>query len=178
MDVVFFDASVLFKAAVTRFLLGAAQAGEFRAVWSAEVVEETRRNLIAADRVRSLAAFEQNIGLVRDPIVAAGSDATMARLTRTHPKDRHVLAAAADAAASVLVTDNVKHFDPNDAASVGIDLFTSDDFAARIAQRNPAALIRHVQRTPPDRLARYLEVLAGELPVTIGMIGPLFDEAG
>ena len=48
MDVVFFDASVLFKAAVTRFLLGAAQSGEFRAIWSDLVVEEARRSLLAA----------------------------------------------------------------------------------------------------------------------------------
>ena len=43
MDTVFFDASVLFKAAVTRFLFGAAQAGDYRAVWSEAVVEEARR---------------------------------------------------------------------------------------------------------------------------------------
>jgi hypothetical protein len=176
MDVVFFDASVLFKAAVARFLLGAAQVGEFRAIWSAEVVDEARRNLVAADRVRSLAAFEQNVELVRDPIVGAGSDATVGRLTHTHPKDRHVLAAAADASASVLVTDNIKHFDPNDAASVGIELLTSDAFASTIAQRNPAALVRHVQRTPPERLTRYRELLSAELPVTIGIIRPLLDD--
>lgn len=87
------------------------------------------------------------------------------------------MAAAADAAASVLVTDNIKHFDPNDAASVGIELLTPDDFASKIAQRNPAALIRHVQRTPPERLARYLKLLSVELPATIGIIGPLLDES-
>lgn len=43
METVFFDASVLFKAAVTRFVLGAALGGEYRPVWSEAVVDEARR---------------------------------------------------------------------------------------------------------------------------------------
>ena len=119
MDVVFFDASVLFKAAVTRFLLGAAQSGEFRAIWSELVVSEARRNLLVADRPHAAVALEQNIGLVRDPVVAP-SDAIAATLGLTDVGDRHVLAAAANGEASVLVTSNVRHFDPSEAASLGI----------------------------------------------------------
>ncbi len=59
MDVAFFDASVLFKAAVTRFLLGAERVGEFRVAWSDEVIEEARRNLIEAGRPRALLALEE-----------------------------------------------------------------------------------------------------------------------
>lgn len=97
MDTVFFDASVLFKSAVTRFLLGAAQAGDYRAVWSQAVVDEARRSLLEKDRPGALAAFEQNLNLVRDPLVPPASVELEATLTRTHAKDRHVLAAASGA---------------------------------------------------------------------------------
>jgi len=154
MDVVFFDASVLFKAAVTRFLLGAAQSGEFRAIWSELVVTEARRNLLAADRPHAAAALEQNIGLVRDPVVAP-SDAVAATLELTDVGDRHVLAAAANGEANVLVTSNVRHFDPAEAASLGVAVLTPDALATSIAIRNPSALTHHAQTTPPDRLVRY-----------------------
>ena len=175
MDVVFFDASVLFKAAVTRFLLGAAQSGEFRAIWSELVVTEARRNLLAADRPHAAAAaLEQNIGLVRDPVVAP-SNAIAATLGLTDVGDRHVLAAAANGEASVLVTSNIRHFDPTEAASLGVAVLTPDALATSIATRNPSALTRHVQRTPPDRLARYVEVLSRELPETMEIITPFVD---
>lgn len=174
MDVVFFDASVLFKAAVTRFLLGAAQSGEFRAIWSELVVSEARRNLLVADRPHAAVALEQNIGLVRDPVVAP-SDAIAATLGLTDVGDRHVLAAAANGEASVLVASNIRHFDPSEAASLGIILRTPDELAASIATRNPHALMRHVQRTPPERLHRYVELLSRELPETMRILAPHLD---
>ena len=41
----------------------------FRPVWTEEIIEEARRNLLSSDRH---AAFEENCRLVRDPIVDAG----------------------------------------------------------------------------------------------------------
>jgi hypothetical protein len=174
MEVVVFDASVLFKAAVTRFLLGAAQSGEFRAIWSELVLEEARRSLLAAHRPHAAAALEQNLDLVRDPVVGP-SDAVEALLVLTGVGDRHVLAAAANGGASLLVTSNVRHFDPAEATSLGIVIRTPDELAASIAARNPHALTRHVQRTPPERLSRYVELLSRELPETMRMLAPQLD---
>lgn len=171
MDMVFFDASVLFKSAVTRFLLGAAQAGEYRAVWSQAVVDEARRNLYEKNRSGALAAFEQNLNLVRDPLVPPASVELEATLTRTHTNDRHVLAAAVGT--TILVTDNPKDFDVDEARELGITVATSDDFATSIAMRNPHALVREVQRTPAHRLERYVEMLCGELPKAMRIIAPM-----
>ncbi len=174
VEVVFFDASVLFKAAVTRFLLGAAQSGEFRAIWSDLVVEEARRSLLASHRPHAAAALDQNLGLVRDPLVAR-SEAIEATLKLTDIGDRHVLAAAANGDAGVLVTSNVRHFDPAEAARVGIAVLTPDELAMSIATRNPSALTRHVQRTPPERLARYVELLSSEMPETMKILSSHLD---
>jgi hypothetical protein len=89
--------------------------------------------------------------------------------------DRHVLATAANGEASVVVTSNVRHFDRAEAASLGVAVLTPDALATSIATRNPGALTRHVQRTPPDRLARCVEILSRELPETMGILTPFLD---
>jgi hypothetical protein len=117
----------------------------------------------------------KDIGLVRDPVVAP-SNAIAAKLERTDVGDRHVLAAAANGEANVLVTSNVRHFDPAESASLRVAVLTPDALATSIATRNPSALTRHVQRTPPDRLARYVEILSRELPETMEILTPFLDE--
>ena len=86
-----------------------------------------------------------------------------------------MLAAASNGGAGLLVTSNVRHFDPAEAASLGIAVLTPDALATSIATRNPSALTRHVQRTPPDRLARYVEILSRELPETMEILAPILD---
>lgn len=176
MDVAFFDASVLFKAAVTRFLLGAERVGEFRVAWSDEVIEEARRNLIEAGRPRALLALEENLAWPREPMVTGPDSNVQSSLTVTDEKDRHVLAAAAAAHATVLVTANVKDFDVPEASALGIRIVTPDEFAVEIAQRNVDALVRHVERVPAERLERYLQILELELPLAVALIEPLLRD--
>lgn len=86
-----------------------------------------------------------------------------------------MLAAAANGDADVLVTSNIRHFDPGESAALGIAVQTPDELAASIAAGNPHALTRHVQRTPPERLARYVELLSRELPETMRILAPHLD---
>ena len=172
MDTVFFDASVLFKAAVTRFVLGAALSGEYRPAWSEAVIDEARRNLLAAGRLSALAALEQNLVLIRDPIVQSADSEAEATLVRTDAKDRHVMAAASKSGATLLLTDNTKDFDPDEARSLGLVVVSPDQFATSIARRSPYALLRHVQRVPRSRLDRYAEILTRELPTTMSIVAP------
>ncbi len=104
MATIFLDASVLFKAAVTRFLLGAERVGEFRVAWSPAVVDEARRNLVALGREAALVAFEENLVWPREVELVQADPNVQTSLQRTDAKDRHVLAAAAAAAAEILVT--------------------------------------------------------------------------
>jgi predicted nucleic acid-binding protein len=149
MDIVFFDASVLFKSAVTRFLLGAGLEGEFRPAWSHAVVDEARRGLVRANRPMALRALEQNLVYVRDPVVARARQGQIARLSLTDEKDRHVLAPAASAEATMLVTGNVRHFDRVEATSFGVRIVDPDELATQLARRNPFTLVR--QSNAPRR---------------------------
>ncbi|MGD9793716.1 MAG: PIN domain-containing protein [Acidimicrobiia bacterium] len=170
LPLVMFDANVLFQAAVTRFLLGAAQSGTCRVVWTEEIAEETCRNLMAAGRPGALIAFEQNGRLVFDPVVPASSRSWAGRLLRTDPKDRHVLAAAGRNKVQVLVTDNVRDFDREEVRELDIVIATSREFAAHIAERFPLALVRHIERVPPERFSRYVALLERQLPEAMALL--------
>jgi hypothetical protein len=92
MATIFLDASVLFKAAVTRFLLGAERVGEFRVAWSDAVVDEARRNLVALGREAALAAFEENLVWPREVVLVRADANVQVSLQRTdrcaHSPDR------------------------------------------------------------------------------------------
>jgi predicted nucleic acid-binding protein len=176
MAIVFLDASVLFKAAVTRFLLGAERVGEFRVAWSPAVVDEARRNLVALGREAALVAFEENLVWPREVELVQADVGVQTSLQRTDAKDRHVLAAAVAAAAEILVTSNARDFDVTEAAALGVRIATPDEFLAEVAERNPHALVRYIERVPPDRFERYVRRLESELPTAMAVLAPLFDE--
>lgn len=134
-------------------------------------MDEARRNLHEKNRSGALAALEQNLNLVRDSLVPPASVELAATLTRTHTNDRPVLAAASGA--TILVTDNPKDFDVDEAHTLGISVVTSDEFATSIALRNPHALIREMQRMPADRFERYVHTVSDELPGAMLIIAPM-----
>jgi len=148
------------------------------------ILDETRRHLI-----------ERNIAKLREPRTEA-VDRTLARVTDAlergragslvpeteiaehephmpnNPKDRHVLAAAVAAGATVVITTNIRDFSAGDAAGFRIAPQTPDDFltsllddtttdAAMIALRDHASFhgwtVRHLLEllatATPDRPA-------------------------
>ncbi len=85
--------------------------GLYQARWSEEVLEEARRNLerhIGAETAR------ERIDALRDLL----PDATVRDYSRhlagltNDPKDRHVVAAALESSARVIVTGNIRDFHP------------------------------------------------------------------
>ena len=161
---VLFDANVLFQAAATRFLLGGARAGLYRAIWTAEIVDEARRNLTEARRLGGLAALDQILQFVRDALVEPASGRQAELFPATHVDDRHVLAAAVKHSAAVLVTDNVRDFDVSEAASGNVVIATAREFASHLARRDADAMTRFIERVPPERFERYVAALKRQFP--------------
>jgi uncharacterized membrane-anchored protein len=52
-------------------------------------------------------------------------------------KDRHVLAAAVEAGAELVVTNNLKHFRARDVARVGVRAASADDYLCELLDRAP-----------------------------------------
>jgi predicted nucleic acid-binding protein len=104
------DTCVLYPAYLCDTLLRIAEAEAYRPLWSADVLNELRRNVveagIPADRVdRRIAHMARSF----PDAMVSGYESLIDGMTND-PKDRHVLAAAVRANAEVIVTFNVRDF--------------------------------------------------------------------
>lgn len=126
---VLLDACVLLPYQLCDLLLRLAEADLYRPLWSADILDEVERNLIdsfgktpqqAHRRVQQMqAAF---------PHAAVEDYADLTPVMATHPKDRHVAAAAARGGAAIIVTANLKDFPPRALDPYDIDAAHPDRF--------------------------------------------------
>src|SRR5438132_13997745 len=97
------DACVLYPIGLRDTLLNVAEAGFFRVLWTEEILAETSRSIV-----------EDVPGLTPERL--------------QNPKDRHVLAAAVEAGADLIVTHNLRHFPPEACGPHDIRVRSPDDF--------------------------------------------------
>src|SRR4051812_16391042 len=114
LDIVVLDTCVLYPPSLRDTLLCVAEGKLYIAHWSAEILEELKRNLIK-NKVdeNSIKRLMNNLSVVFYEAPVRDYERHISHLTN-HPKDRHVLAAAIEAQASIIVTSNLRDF-PNDA---------------------------------------------------------------
>lgn len=164
------DTNVLFPPTLRDTLLYAADDDLFRLVWSDEILQELRRNLVeqaglslesAARRVKWMEeAFPQASVIVDVESAPALPD----------PQDRHVVAAAIAARADFIVTQNRKDFPVAALSPYGVEAVSADSFLVRVLRESPekmlaslrhhAGLLRNPQMTP----AALLEALSLHAP--------------
>ncbi|MCK0167463.1 PIN domain-containing protein [Jannaschia sp. S6380] len=158
----FLDACVLYPTVLREILLGCADAGLFRPLWSPRVLEEWARaarklpdgEVIARGEIAALRAAHP------DAETRPGKG-TEARLWLPDANDVHVLAAASDAGADVLVTANLRDFPKVDVAAEGMALRSPDAFLHDLWLSHPDAVARVAMRVR-DRA----ETLSGqEMPL-------------
>lgn len=133
------DACVLAGALPRNMALSLAEAGFFRPRWSAEILAETERAICSIHQKRGAADPEAAANRHCDAIRRAFPEAMTKGYENLIPEcelpdkdDRHVLAAAIQAGASVIVTDNTKHFPGASIAPFNIIASTADDFLADV----------------------------------------------
>lgn len=106
----FFDACTLYGATLNDLLLWLADGGAFRPLWTEEVLDEVRRNVVAAGYAE--AGIDRRLGTMRRSFpdaMVVGYEGLVPAM-ENDPKDRHVLAGAVRSNADVLVTFNVRDF--------------------------------------------------------------------
>jgi hypothetical protein len=132
VQVVFVDANVLYIRVFRDYLLYAADQELISVIWSKAVLDEAIRNLIdniptfdenAADRLRT--ALSKTFP---DSEIEPDSDCyfRLAEFSLPDEDDRHVLAAAIAAEATVLCTSNVRDFPEAITSIFGIRVLTPD----------------------------------------------------
>ncbi|HEY9329030.1 MAG TPA: PIN domain-containing protein [Streptomyces sp.] len=127
MQRVVLDTCVLFPNYLRDTLLRMAEAELYEPLWSAEILEELRRNIadkVSAEKAKAL--VETMAGAFPDSLVT-GYGKLIPAMTND-PKDRHVLAAAVRGQAHAVVTLNVRDFPADAADPHEIEVLRPDDF--------------------------------------------------
>ncbi|PXX64000.1 putative nucleic acid-binding protein [Nocardia tenerifensis] len=168
MQRVFLDTCVLYPAHLRDTLLRLAEADLVQPLWSAEVLAELRRNLClrhagdeSAGKVDRLISTLN--GFFADAMVE-GYEELVERM-ENHPKDRHVLAAALQGNADVLLTFNLKDFAVRPIGEGFPELCHPDAFLLDVLDLAPGEVLRLLykqvaeHKRPPKRIQGLLDVL-------------------
>lgn len=132
-------------------------------------LEENRPDLDPArlDRTRALMN-----SAIRDVLVE-GYEQRIARLSLPDPGDRHVLAAAIQARASVIVTSNTADFPATVLERHGIVAQRPDDFLLELCETDASklhAVIGDIARTWNDPAVAVFASLAASVPRTVARL--------
>lgn len=141
--IVLADANVLYSRVLRDYVLYAATEDLISVKWSQKILDEMTRNLI-----KNVATFDDDAAaiLVRlmnenftTALVEPGPEhfEAFADMHMPDEGDRHVLAAAIAAEATVLCTSDVKHFPDDVMARVGIKRMTPDMLIAGMVTTDP-----------------------------------------
>jgi predicted nucleic acid-binding protein len=145
------DACVLIPPGLRDILLSCAEQSAFRPIWQDEILDEVRRNTVRLLKDRS--------GLTDDAATAAATH-LLEQMSQAFPnarqpgdvwiplvpvltcddKDRHVLAVAIGAAATHLVTDNVRDF-PSRTVPPGLVVVPPDRFLLDLLTVDPGQVV-------------------------------------
>jgi predicted nucleic acid-binding protein len=142
------DANVIYPFSLRDTLLRAAAAGFFQVYWSAQILDEARRNLINAGRMTDAQAAHLGMAMARafPEAMVTGHEPLIAAM-KNDENDRHVVAAAVRAGAQVIVTANLRDFRhlPD-----GIEAQSPDDFLCNLFDLDPEGMLALVGRQAAD----------------------------
>jgi predicted nucleic acid-binding protein len=178
-----YDSCVLYPAPLRDLLVRLARTGLFRARWTDAIHDEWIRNLLEDRPDLSAAQLERTRKLmnaaVRDCLVI-GYETRIDSLTLPDPDDRHVLAAAIEAQAQVIVTYNLRDFPASALQPHGLEAQHPDEFILRVITINPLVVRETVEthqqalKNPPKTSAQYLETLSNQgLPKTVAALSQI-----
>lgn len=128
---VLIDACVLIPPLMREIVLGAASEGLFQPLWSDRILGEWTRAALRLDGEEGLARAEGDIALMRARWPEAevqGWEAQARSLSLPDEDDVHVLAAAIEGRAELLLTSNIKDFPRRALATHRIERIAPDPF--------------------------------------------------
>ena len=177
---VIYDACVLYPNTLRDLLMELAVRDLYRAKWTAEIHDEWIRNLhknkpeIPLEKLHALR--DKMNEHVRDCLVT-GYEWMIPSLTLPDPDDRHVLAAAIESSAGVIVTTNHRDFPKSELEKYDIESQHQDTFIVDLIDLYPGKVIEAVEtchqrrKKPPCTFDEYLvQLQKQELPNTVSLI--------
>lgn len=162
------DACVLYPAPVRDLLLQLARDGAYRARWTNDIHDEWIRNVLRNRpdlKAEQLAKTRKQMDTHIPDVLVSGHAQWIDSVQLPDPDDRHVVAAAIAAEATLIVTFNLKDFPGSALAPFDIEAIHPDAFVERLLEDDPA-LFRsalEIQRRlvkPPVTFDAYVARLA------------------
>lgn len=168
------DANVLYSFLLRDTILRAAEEGLCLPYWSAEILDEMIRNLVANGKVKHQYAPRLLEGFRKafPESLVTGYEHRLAQL-ENEEKDRHVVAVALHAGIQTIVTANLHHFEP---LPTGIRAISPDECLLELLESSPetmfGVLLHQVAdfKRPPvtyEGLLLYLERQAPEFVMAV-----------
>lgn len=140
------DTCVLYPAHLRDAILRLAERGLYRALWSADIVEELRRNLVELDiDPLVVGRLLGQMALAFPNAEVSGYESLLDGLT-CDPKDRHVLAAAVRADAGAIVTFNISDFPDASIQPFDVEVIHPDAFLLDQLDLAPVAVVDELTR--------------------------------
>jgi len=145
MLIAVYDACVFYSGSLRDQLLHLAHWKAVHARWSDDILEEWIRSLLR-DRPElkrdQLETTRQNMNQKFRFGRVKNYESLIETLQLPDPNDRHVLAAAIRAKATLIVTYNLSDFPQKVLASYNIEVVSPDEFVSRLIQNNPIAVVQ------------------------------------
>ena len=154
---VLFDANVLYPTVLREILMGVCAAGLATPLWSPRILEEWARAAVRLGPSHHEAARGEIAALTAGwpEALVRPSPETEALFHLPDPADNHVLAAAVDGRAAVLVTANLRDFPRRVLAPLGIEARHPDPWLLSLHDDEPGAVLEAAEsvRTEAERLS-------------------------
>jgi predicted nucleic acid-binding protein len=166
------DANVLLQAPIRDTLLRLAEVNVLGVFWSEGILAEVARNFAAVTGAENASERWARLLIAMQgsfpSATVRGYQGLLPTLPIT-PHDRHVLASAIVASASIIVSYNTRHFPSHLLAPYGVRVWHPDTLLSDLLRQRPAelrsVLLRQGQSLRPSRtLAQVLDRLAGDAP--------------
>lgn len=150
--VVVLDANVLFAFRKRDILLSFYSSGLFRARWSEQILDEWESSLVKkrTDLKEGIRSSRNSMRNHFPEAIISGYEALVDALDLPDSNDRHVLAAAIQCGAQLIVTDNLKDFPENKLNSYNIKAISADDFLALTFDLYPAESLTALRKLRID----------------------------
>jgi hypothetical protein len=162
------DACVLYTATLRNLLMWAASNRLYQARWTDAIHEEWIGNLLEHRPELDPAKLQRTrrlMNAIHEECLVKGYEYHIPTLSLPDPDDRHVLAAAIESKASIIVTVNLSDFPRKVLSPLGIQTMHPDSFLVNLFQADSTKFLQtvHTHRTslqkPAQTVEEYLETL-------------------
>jgi predicted nucleic acid-binding protein len=165
------DANVLYPTTLRDLLIWLAVSETFDAHWTLQITNEWVGNLLEDRADISATRLKRTLLLMENALPDAkifGYERHTKGLSLPDENDCHVLAAAIEINASVIVTQNLRDFPTAVLEPLGISALHLDDFVCALKESNQLAVLKAIAgqranfKNPPLTLEEYFERLSSQ----------------